>query len=443
MNKTRLYALFLVLVLVGVGYFNYASQFKSGSWMSQFPFKLGLDLAGGTELTYTADVSKVKTNDVKGSLDALRDVIERRVNPNGVGETTVQIENAGVLGNGAEQYRLIVELPGVTRVQDAITVIGQTPVLEFKLQKADAAEILKNNASSTQADLFEDTALTGRFLQNSQVEFDQTTRQPIVSLAFNTEGRELFAKITRENVGRTLAIFLDGEVISAPVIREEISQGTAQISGSFNTKEAQMLVRNLNYGALPVPITLASTQTIGASLGQDALFSGLRAGLWGFAVLILFLILWYRLPGVVASVALVLYVMISLAIFKLVPVTLTAAGIAGFILSIGMAVDANVLIFERLKEELKRGREIQDAMREGFSRAWLSIRDSNISSLITAVVLYWLGTAAVRGFALTFGLGVLISMFTAITASRTFLFALRYKHTNRFTRFLFSNGFHI
>jgi len=201
-------------------------------------------------------------------------------------------------------------------------------------------------------------------------------------------------------------------------------------------------VRNLNYGALPIPITLDTSQTLGATLGEAALNSGVRAGIIGFLVLSLFLLLWYRLPGLVSVVALVSYIILSLVIFKLIPITLTAAGIAGFILSIGMAVDANVLIFERMKEELKRGKNISDALHEGFSRAWLSIRDSNISSIITAVILFWLGTSAVKGFALTLGVGVIISMFTAITVSRTFLFAIAPHTDTRVNRFLFSNGFH-
>jgi protein-export membrane protein SecD len=227
------------------------------------------------------------------------------------------------------------------------------------------------------------------------------------------------------------------------VIKDEIIDGKAVISGSFTRDEAKTLVRNLNYGALPVPIELISTETVGASLGENAKTAGVNAGIVGFALLVAFLILWYRLPGFVASISLVIYIILSLAIFKLIPVTFTAAGIAGFILSIGMAVDANVLIFERMKEELKRGKSVHDAMHEGFTRAWLSIRDSNISSIITAIVLFWLGTSAVKGFALTLGLGVVVSMFTAITVSRTFLFAIVPASNNRFVKFLFSNGLHI
>jgi protein-export SecD/SecF family membrane protein len=227
----------------------------------------------------------------------------------------------------------------------------------------------------------------------------------------------------------------------------EIPDGKAVISGNFTADAAKALVRDLNYGALPVPIELISTETIGASLGKDAATSGVKAGIVGFALIVAFLLLWYRLPGFIASLSLVIYIILSLAVFKLIPVTFTAAGIAGFILSIGMAVDANVLIFERMKEELKKGKSVHDALHEGFSRAWLSIRDSNISSMITAVILFWLGTSAIKGFALTLGLGVLISMFTAITVSRTFLFAIAPRDTNKpaskLVKFLFSNGLHI
>jgi len=261
-----------------------------------------------------------------------------------------------------------------------------------------------------------------------------------VGLEFNKEGSELFAKITREHKNEILAIVLDGAVISAPVIIDEISDGVAQITGSFTPVEAKELVRDLNYGALPVPIKLDATKTIGATLGEQALDAGVKAGMIGFVILLIFMVLWYRLPGVVAGVALVLYAILSLAIFKLIPVTLTAAGLAGFILSVGMAVDANILIFERTKEELRKGKDVYEAIREGFVRAWLSIRDSNISSIITAFILFWLGTSAIKGFALTLGIGVLVSMFTAITVSRTFLLAITFGKMTPLKKFLFSNG---
>jgi protein-export membrane protein SecD len=272
------------------------------------------------------------------------------------------------------------------------------------------------------------------------LQFDPTTGEPLVSLEFNEDGNILFREITTENTGKVLAILLDGQLIQTPVIREPITDGRAQISGSFTPEEAREVVGQLNYGALPLPIELVSTQTIGATLGEVALSSALRAGIIGFILLSIFMIFWYRLPGLVSVLALLIYGIFSLTLFLLIPVTLTAAGLAGFILSIGMAVDANVLIFERMKEELLKGSDVIKATEDGFARAWLSIRDSNISSLITAVVLFWLGTSAVKGFALTFGVGVLVSMFSAITASRTFLYSIRPKSQGSIFRFLFGTG---
>ncbi len=426
MNKYRIWAVILIIAIILVGWFVYKGT----------PFKYGLDLAGGTELTYRADTTQVAAADIESSMDVLKDVIERRVNLFGVSEPVVQVEGSGTF---SKDNKLIVDLPGVTDIQEAIALIGETPLLEFKVIPEDL------KTASTTEELYVKsiaTGLSGRLLSRADLQFNnQAGGEPIVSLKFNPEGTALFAKITKENKGRVLAIFLDGEPISTPVVQEEIPNGEAQISGGFSAAEAQLLVKNLNYGALPVPIELVSTQTIGPSLGSAALYAGVRAGIWGMIIVILFLILWYRLPGFIASLALIMYVIISLALFKLIPVTLTAAGLAGFILSIGMAVDANILIFERMKEELRRGKDLDDSMHEGFHRAWLSIRDSNVSSIITALVLFWLGTSAVKGFALTLGLGVLISMFTAITVSRTFLFALSSARIfGKTTGFLFGSG---
>jgi preprotein translocase subunit SecD len=438
-TRYRWLTILLLAVMTGISFFVYYSQFGVSS--GNFKFKLGLDLSGGTELMYRADVSAVEAGTVEDSMATLRDVIERRINVLGVSEPIIQVEESSLV-SGEKEHRLIVELPGVTNVQEAVAMIGQTPVLDFRLVTGDQAAFAAASTTEQLEALFVSTGLTGRLLAKARLEFNPQTREPIVALVWNDEGKELFAKITRENVGTQLAIFLDGAAISSPVIREEIANGEAIISGGFTPEEARTLVRNLNYGALPVPVTLTGTQTIGASLGEDAVANGVKAGVIGSLLVILFLIVWYRLPGVVASIALVMYVLVSLALFKLIPVTLTAAGLAGFILSIGMAVDANVLIFERMKEELKKGKSIQEAIKEGFHRAWLSIRDSNISSIITAAVLFWVGTSAVKGFAFTFGIGVLVSMFTAITASRTMLFAIVPKRTGSLAKFLFSNGLH-
>ncbi|MEK7087943.1 MAG: protein translocase subunit SecD [Patescibacteria group bacterium] len=400
-----------------------------------------MDLKSGSHLVYRADTSALSQSDVTGAMESLREVIERRVNLFGVSEPIVQTEEGGVLGGGEE--RLIVELPGVTDLEEAKALIGKTPLLEFKLMRPAMEKLSEEELGAKTVDeVFASTQLTGRFLEKSQLVFDQTTGEPQVLLTFNTEGSDLFAAMTKENIGHVLAIFLDGVPISTPVIRQEITGGKATISGGFNPAEARDLVRNLNYGALPVPITLLSTQTVGATLGDESTAAGVSAGIWSFAIIALFLMLWYRLPGLLASIALAVYVALNLALFKLIPVTLTAAGIAGFILSLGMAVDANILIFERMKEELRKGRVLSDAIQEGFHRAWTSIRDSNISSIITAVILYYFAsTPVIKGFALVFFIGVVTSMFTAITASRTLLKALGVSGAGKVSRFLFNSGF--
>ncbi len=452
MWKVRLLAIAIFLAGAGIGYFNYASEgalyrgkeVPGAALFSKYPFKLGLDLSGGVHLVYKADLSKVAQSDSKDAMEALRDVIERRVNLFGVAEPIVQTEESSQLLGGGER-RLIVELPGVTNVSQAIAMIGATPTLEFKTERPDGQT--KNILESQQKgerineDPFASTGLTGRFLKNSRLDFDSTTREAMVSLEFNDEGTALFREITKSNVGKLVAIYLDGAPISAPVVREEIADGRAVISGNFTPEEAKTLVGRLNSGALPVPISLLSTESIGPSLGDKAIKAGVISGLYGLFLVAIFLMLWYRLPGLISILALGVYIVIMLALFKLIPITLSAAGIAGFILSIGMAVDANILIFERMKEELRSGSPLQSSLREGFARAWTSIRDSNISSMITAVILFWFGTSLIEGFALTFGLGVLVSMFSAITVSRVFLLTMGFKSDRPIIKFLFGSGF--
>ena len=429
--KTRITAIILLTVAVFITLFALKTE------ETKFPYKFGLDIAGGTHLVYEADISDLNTIEIQDSMDSLRDVIERRTNLFGVSEPLVQTEKS-TSPEGEKSQRLIVELPGVTDINVAVEMIGQTPLLEFKLAKEIPASSDEESAESQVS--FENTGITGRMIDKAQLQFNPTSGEPTVLLSFNKEGKELFAKTTKENINEILAIFLDEAPISMPVIRDEIKDGKAEISGGFTPQEAKLLVRDINYGALPVPIELISTQTIGASIGEDTLTKGVLAGIYGLIVVIIFLILWYRLPGLLAAFSLIIYISILLAIFKLIPITLTSAGIAGFILSIGMAVDANVLIFERIKEELREGRDISSAIREGFSRAWLSIRDSNISSIITAIILFWFGTSLVEGFALTFGIGVMVSMLTAITITRTFLLAISPKYDSKLKKFLFSSG---
>ncbi|MEK7093235.1 MAG: protein translocase subunit SecD [Patescibacteria group bacterium] len=434
MAQKRVVAIVVLLIGATIGWFVYHSE-VTASW----PFKLGLDLSGGTQLVYRADLNAIQSGDVAESMSALRDTIERRVNMFGVSEPIVQTETASALSGTSEQ-RLIVELPGVTDTQKAIALIGETPVLEFRLLKSANPPAAFSTTTVNQD--FEPAAITGKDLASSELQFQGSASisEPVVVLHFTSQGAKIFADLTKNNVGRYFGIFLDGQPISIPVIRESIPDGTAVISGGFTATGAKELARNLNYGALPVPIELISTQTVSGTLGDKAVRDGIMAGLWGIGAVALFMLLWYRLPGLLATAALTLYIVVMLALFKFIPVTLTAAGIAAFILSVGMAVDANVLIFERIKEELRGGKSTGDAISDGFSRAWPSIRDSNISSMITAVILFWLGTSLIKGFALVFGLGVLVSMLTAITVSRTFLFALGVDAKYGFTRWLFSSG---
>ncbi len=377
------------------------------------PFRLGLDLLGGAHLVYQADLSKVQ--DKTEAMQGVRDVVERRVNVFGVAEPLVQVSG---------QDRLIVELAGIQDVNQAINLIGETPFLEFKEQKTDAEAIIQaqQQGQRLDEDPFQPTGLNGRHLTRAQVVFDQQTYQPQVSLELNDEGKRLFAEITKRNLGKVVAIYLDGSIISAPVVQAEITDGSAVISGRFSPQESKLLATRLNSGALPVPITLISQQTIGASLGAESVRASLKAGIWGLILVGIFMILFYRLPGVISVLALGVYILIVLEIYKLIPVTLTLAGIAGFILSLGIAVDANVLIFARMKEELKAGKGLDQAIHEGFSRAWLSVRDSHVTTLLGALILYLFTTSIVKGFALTLGIGVLTSLFTATVVTRKFLY---------------------
>lgn len=438
MWKIRLTTALILALGVGFGWFVYDGQINGTR-----SFRLGLDLSGGTQLVYRADLSAIAAGDSAESMAALRDTIERRVNLFGVSEPIVQTQHGGTFA-GDPQERLIVELPGITDTQKAIELIGQTPVLEFRMLRSDQPIPTTGISVDNVNEVFETAAITGKHLASAQLQFDQSLgarpNDPVVALNFNSEGAEIFAELTRNNVGKYFGIFLDGVPISIPVIREAIPGGTAVISGGFDANEAKELARNLNFGALPVPIELIGTQTVSGTLGAEAVGRGISAALWGILAVILFMILWYRLPGIVAFLALSFYIVVILTLFQWIPVTLTAAGIAAFILSVGMAVDANVLIFERMKEELRSGKSTAEAIRDGFARAWLSIRDSNISSMITAIILFWFGTSLIKGFALVFGLGVLVSMLSAITISRTLLLALGADAKTGILRFFFGSG---
>ncbi|PIP24846.1 MAG: protein translocase subunit SecD [Candidatus Nealsonbacteria bacterium CG23_combo_of_CG06-09_8_20_14_all_36_12] len=394
------------------------------------PFKLGLDLQGGSHLIYEADLSQVEEKEKSDSMSGLRDVIERRVNLFGVTEPLVQVQ----------KEKLIVELAGIKDISEAIRMIGQTPYLEFREERdpgqteqilnkikeiegksMEEIQKIENWQMAMEDPYFVPTRLTGKYLKKAELGFDQRTPKPLVLLEFNDEGAKVFEELTSKNVGKQLAIYIDQVPISAPVVQEAISGGKAQITGNFTIDTAKELARNLNAGALPVPIKLISQQTVGPTLGKISLEQSLKAGILGFLAILLFMIIFYRIPGIFASISLLIYVSFILALFKLIPVTLTLAGIAGFILSMGMAVDANILIFSRMREELRGGRSYLISIEEGFRRAWPAIRDGNLTTILVGLILFGFGTSFVKGFALTLVIGNLVGMFTAIFITNNFL----------------------
>jgi preprotein translocase subunit SecD len=375
-------------------------------------FKLGLDLQGGTHLVLQGDMSRVPESDRDDAIKGVQEVIERRINAYGVAEPIVQVR-----GND----RVIVELPGVKDTEEAKRLIGKTAQLDFRELGPDGQwKVATANGPDGEA-----TELTGKYFKKAEVGFEPTSKVPVILFQFNDDGAKMFADISTRLVGRPLGIFLDGEPLTTPTVQEPITGGSGRITGRFSLPEAKTLVIQFNAGALPVPVTIEQERTVDATLGSDSIHRSIVAGGIALVVVALFMMLYYRLPGALASLALLVYTLITLAIFKLVPVTLTLSGIAAFILSVGMAVDANILIFERMKEELRAGRSLGSAIDAGFARAWTSIRDSNVSTLITCVLLYWFGSnfgaSLIMGFALTLGLGVLVSLFSAIFVTRSLL----------------------
>lgn len=434
----KLLAILIIVAAIFLAFFVYPNGFdklvgginKGFAGFPTVPFRLGLDLKGGVELLYEADLKDIKTDDVGRAMDGLRTVIENRINIFGVREAEIKI-----IGDD----RLSVEIPGIKDPNEAVKEIGKTPYLVFMEPKANYQEILDKNLKAMQAnDLtgienpFQPTDLTGRFLERANMDFHPQTSEPIVSLKFNDEGAKLFEAITEKNIGKPVGIFIDNEMISAPTVQEKIAGGSAQITGKFTNKEAKDLANNLNAGALPVPITLISQKSVGATLGQASVDSSLKAGAIGFLAVALFMILFYRFPGLIASLALTTYGIIMLSLFKIVPVTMTLAGIGGFILSIGMAVDVHVLIFSRTREELKEGKEILPAVENGFSRAWPAVRDGHLTALIVALILFLFGTSFVKGFATTLLIGVILSLFTGMVVTRIFMLALVGTRLNKF-----------
>lgn len=375
----------------------------------EFNLVLGLDLAGGSHLVFEAQTQDLSEEDRKKAIDSVRNIIERRVNLFGVSEPNVQTSSF----EGSD--RVIVELPGIYETSDAVGLIGKTAQLEF----AEVGE--QEEPTLTKTDL------TGADLKSADVTFDRTTGKPVVAIEFSQDGAQKFAALTARNVGKPLPIVLDGDVISAPVVQETISGGSARISGEFDLETAQNLAIQLNAGALPTTIKLIEQRTVGATLGAESVSKSVRAGVVGLLMVLVFMVLSYGKFGLIADIALIIFGVLTLALYKMIPVVLTLPGIAGFLLSVGMAVDSNILIFERFKEEIKQ-RPFRDALEVSFGRAWDSIRDANISTLVTAFVLAnpldlaFLHTSGpVRGFALTLSLGILISLFTGIVVSRNLL----------------------
>ena len=427
-NKFPIFLIVIILAAILTGLFDYQPIWSKVVSKIHLPqafsrdWRLGLDLVGGSILTYDIDLSQVEATDRDSVTNGLRDVIERRVNFFGVTEPQIYTAKAGV-----EQH-LIVELAGIKDINQAIEMIGETPLLDFREVEVKSAAETASDATSSAGQLnngestytFIPTNLTGRYVKRAQVNFDNFGK-PVVDIAFNEEGAKIFEDLTGRNVGKPLAIFLDNQPIEIPTVKEKISGGKAQISGSFTPDSARKLVERFNAGALPAPIKLLSQQTTGASLGMDSLKKTIFCGIIGFILVVLFMIGFYRGLGLIASLALVIYAALTSGIFKVIPVTMTLAGVAGFILSVGMAVDANVLIFSRMKEELKKGLSKRAAIEEGFRRAWPSIRDSNITTIIIAVILFYFATSFVKGFALTLFIGVLMSMFSAITVTKSLL----------------------
>ncbi len=427
-----------ILILLGLSiYINLPNHpgIHIGNFQKDIKTQLGLDLVGGVQALLEADLpadAEVTTD----NMQTARRIIEDRVNGLGVSEAVVQI---------AGDRRILVELPGQRDPQEALAMIKETALLEFvdfgDLSEQEVAQLIhtkiktdyqtssdgtESSPSSTEERVFH-TAMTGATIKQVGVTTD-AMRRYLVAFELTPEGSLIFKEYTTKNVGKILAIVLDKEVISTPRIEQAITAGRGSISGNFTPESAQNLSIQLQYGSLPVPLIVVQTETIGPTLGEDSLDKSLLAGIIGLALVMVFMAIYYRLPGIIADLALLLYALVTFAIYRWIPVTLTLPGIAGFVLSIGVAVDANVLIFERMKEELKAGHSIQKAISLGWERAWPSIRDSNISTLITSAILYWFGStfgaSIVKGFSLTLAIGVLVSLFTAVTATRTFLHLL-------------------
>lgn len=425
MRHSRSTLYFIIFICVLSLYLNLPqnikfSRFTLPSFPRDLSFKKGLDLSGGMQVTLLADMEKIEENQRQTALDSVRSVISRRVDLYGVSEASVKTSVT------AAQYRLVVELPGIDKPQEALTLIGQTASLTF------ATPIYKTDPASPSAQPqlvdFIPSDLTGNDLSAAAVTFETSDRQPAVSLKFKPSGQEKFSKLTKAFLGKPIAILLDQSILSAPTVESEIISVDAIITGKFTIDEAKFLATQLNAGALPVPVKILSQKNISATLGNTSLNQSLIAGGIGLAIVAAFMCLYYGWMGFISVIGLLIYGLITAALYRLIPITLTLPGVAGFILSVGMAVDSNILIFERYREEIRAGRPSAIALELGFGRAWNSIKDANLATIITGLILFnplewsFLNTSgSVRGFALTLVLGILISLFTGIVVTRTLL----------------------
>lgn len=429
MNRRYLFLIVILLVVILGVWINVPNNpgLKIGNFERTLETQLGLDLRGGVQVLLEADLPETTEVDPQALQDAVQ-ILENRTNALGVSENLFQ---------AAGNRRIVGEFPGLTNPDDVIATIQETgqlefvdmgtfPVAEGTVIKTDfgQAEIAPPPTSENPEGQIYHTVMTGTELSSVAVTRD-ATGQYVVNFELKPEGRDIFADYTASHINQYLAIVLDKTVVSTPVISSAITEGSGLIEGNFTNESANALAIQLRYGSLPIPLKVVETRVIGPTLGADSLNKSLVAGLIGFIIVVAFMAIYYRLPGLVADVAILIFALITLSIYKLIPVTLTLPGIAGFLLSTGTALDANILIFERLKEELRAGRNVKTAIQLGWQRAWPSIRDSNIAAIITCAILFWFGSqfgaTVVRGFALTLFLGVLISLFTAIVVTRSLL----------------------
>ncbi|PIZ00959.1 protein translocase subunit SecD [bacterium (Candidatus Howlettbacteria) CG_4_10_14_0_8_um_filter_40_9] len=403
-RRKKWFKFVLVLILGGlavVAAVPGGPDLKLGKINKKLEIQRGLDLQGGSHLVYEADLSKIKEEDKVKAMQSLQTNIEKRVNSFGVSEPNVYTSKLG------DSRRLVIEMPGVKDVDKAMDLIGKTAQLKFK-------EIDETGQG------FADTPLTGQHLANASMEYDQQTNKPQIALVFNDEGKKLFGEITKKNLGKQLAIFLDDEMLTAPTVQSEITEGKAVITGEYKPEDAKKMAIQLNAGALPVSIKNVEQRTVGATLGKDSINKSLIAGALAIVIVSIFMLIYYRILGLFSTLGLGLYLALMITLFKLFSITVTMGGIAGFILSIGMSMETDVLIFERIREELRNGRTFSLASHLGFQKAWPSIKDSNLVSFIICIILYNAG-GLVRGFAVVLGLGIAMGLLTTFLGTRTLI----------------------